>query len=321
MNIVDLRSVDLNLLVVFDRLLRERRVSRTAEALGLTQPAVSNALARLRRLTGDELFLRTSAGMQPTPLAERMAEPVASALALIHGALEQRASFDPASARQGFRIGMTDIGEIYFLPALMRDLAGVAPGLSVSTLRNTAARLRDEMEAGEIDFGIGLLPQLKAGFFQRRLFTQRYVCLFRAGHPLDRKRRMTLAEFSHADQVVVVSEGTGHGLVDQRLARAGVTRNVRLTVPHFVAIGHILTHTEMIATVPERLAQSLAGPFGLSWSEHPADLPQIEINLYWHARRHRDPANEWLRARIAALFADDPLTKAPTSSNRPARAT
>jgi len=300
---MDLKDIDLNLLVVFNQLLIERSVSRVANNLGLSQPAVSNALARLRKLTGDTLFLRTTKGMEPTPFAQQLAEPIAYALGLIHGAVNQRASFDPATAKRAFTVGMTDIGEIYFLPKLMEEMARDAPDVTMSTVRNSSVNLRDEMEAGHIDLAIGLLPQLKAGFFQRRLFRQRYVCMFREGHGLDR-RRLSLSEFSSAQHVVVVSEGTGHGKADELLERGGVARHVVLTVPHFVAVGHILQHSDMVATVPERLAQALVGPFGLAYVKHPAPLPEIAINMFWHAKYHKDPANEWLRSTVFRLHAD-----------------
>ncbi|GAC1629482.1 MAG: LysR family transcriptional regulator [Nevskia sp.] len=299
---MQLQDIDLNLLVVFHRLLGERRVSRVAETLGLTQPAVSNALARLRRLFGDELFLRSSQGMVPTPFAEQLAEPVAYALGLLHSAVNQRLSFDPATSTRSFTIGMTDIGEIYFLPQLMETLQRLAPGLSISTVRNTAVNLRDEMEAGHVDLALGLLPQLKGGFFQRRLFRQRYVCLLREGHRLD-KRRLSLKEFSAAEHVVVMSAGTGHGRIDELMERNGIARRVRLRVPHFVAIGHILASSDMIATVPERLAERLAGPFGLVQIALPFALPDIAINLFWHAKVHKDPANQWLREQLLAQHA------------------
>ncbi len=299
---MDLRDIDLNLLVVFNQLRVERRVSKVAEKLGLSQPAVSNSLARLRKLLGDELFLRTPSGMQPTPFADELAEPVAYALGMIHGALNQRSSFDAATSRRSFTIGMTDIGEIYFLPSLMVELARVAPGVSVSTVRNTAVNLKDEMEAGHVDLALGLLPQLKGGFFQRRLFRQRYVCMFRKGHRLD-KRKISLAEFSAADHVVVVSAGTGHGKVDELLERNGVQRRVCLTVPHFVAVGHILRATDMVATVPEAFAQQVATAFDLVSVAHPAGLPDIAINMFWHAKFHKDPANQWLRGLIFEMHA------------------
>lgn len=300
---MNLKDIDLNLLVVFDQLLTERSVSRVADNLGLSQPAASNALARLRKLTGDALFLRTTQGMEPTPFAQQLAEPIAHALGLIHGAVNQRASFDPATARRAFTVCMTDIGEIYFLPKVMEELARQAPGITLKTVRNTSVNLREAMGAGHIDLAIGLLPQLKAGFFQRRLFRQRYVCMLRTGHRLD-KRRVSLSEFSSAQHVVVVSEGTGHGKVDELLERSGVARQVVLTVPHFVAVGHILQHSDMVATLPERLAQALVGPFGLTYVKHPATLPEIAINMFWHAKYHKDPANEWLRNMVFRLHSD-----------------
>lgn len=298
---MELRDLDLNLLVVFQQLLLDRRVSRAAQHLGISQPAVSNALARLRKALGDELFLRTPQGMAPTPFAEQLAESVGYALGVLRDAVNQRVSFDPAHSDRTFTLGLTDVGEIYFLPELMDTLAQTAPAVTLSTVRNTAVNLNDAMAEGKVDLAIGLLPQLKAGFFQQRLFQQRYVCLFRRGHALDGKR-LSLKAFSAADHVVVVSQGTGHHQVDELLARQGVARRVRLTVPHYVAIGHILSATDMVATVPERLAQRMTEPFGLRCVKHPADLPEVAINLFWHAKYHRDPANQWLRGQVFQRF-------------------
>lgn len=300
---MELQDIDLNLLVIFNQLLTERKVSKVAENLGLGQPAVSNALARLRKLFGDELFLRTSSGMQPTPFADQLAESIGYALGMIHGAVNARNSFDPATSKRTFSIGMTDIGEIYFLPLLMEKIQKVAPAVSISTVRNTSINLKDSMEAGHIDLAIGLLPQLKAGFFQQRLFTQQYVCMFRQGHPLDKKKILP-SDFFAADHVAIVSAGTGHGIVDEILDKNSPQRKVKLTVPHFVAVGHILQSTELVATVPERLAERMATPFNLKYVAHPIKLPQIAINLFWHAKYHKDPANQWLRGLIFNMHAD-----------------
>jgi len=308
---MELHELDLSLLVVFNQLLVERRVSKAAENLGVSQPAVSNSLAKLRKLFGDELFLRTPKGMEPTPYADQLAESVSYALAMIHSGVNQRSSFEPSEAQRSFTIGMTDIGEIYFLPALMERLHRDAPGVTLSTVRNTAINLKDELESGKVDLAIGLLPQLKAGFFQRRLFTQSYVCLMRRGHRLD-KRKLSLAEFSAAEHLVVVSAGTGHGKVDELLLRSGVERRVRLTVPHYVSVGHILRGSDLIATVPERLADRLLEPFGLVKLPHPAKLPDVAINVFWHAKYHRAPANRWLRGVVFDLFGDEsPNTRKP----------
>jgi len=300
---MELKDIDLNLLVIFNQLLMEKKVSKVADNLGLGQPAVSNALARLRKQFGDELFLRTSAGMVPTPYAEQLAESIGYALGMIHGAVNARNAFEPASAKRSFTIGMTDIGEIYFLPALMKRLQKDAPHVNISTVRNTAINLKDAMEAGQIDLAIGLLPQLKAGFFQQRLFMQQYVCMFRKGHPLDKKKILP-SEFFSAQHAAIISAGTGHGHVDEILDASSLRRQVKLTVPHFVAVGHILQSTDLIATVPERLAERMAKPFGLRYVPHPVKLPSIAINLFWHAKFHKDPANRWLRGTLFELHAD-----------------
>jgi DNA-binding transcriptional LysR family regulator len=301
---MELKDIDLNQLVVFQQLIVERRVSRVAETLGLTQPAVSNTLAKMRRQFGDELFLRTPTGMLPTPFAEQLAESVGYALSMIQSGLNQQSRFEPVSYKRAVTIGMTDIGEIVFLPALMDRVRQEAPGVTLSTVRNAVVNLRDEMEAGKVDLAIGLLPQLKAGFFQRRLFQQRYVCLFRRGHALD-KARVTLQDYSRAEHLVVVSPGTGHGKVDELIKRAGVDRQVSLTVPHFVSVGHILQGSDLVATVPERLAKHLVEPFGLRHVAHPIQLPEIAINMFWHAKSHRSAASQWLRGVVVDLFADD----------------
>ena len=150
---MNLQDIDLNLLVIFSELLRQRRVSAVADALGISQPGISNALGRLRKALGDELFLRTSKGMVPTPFAESLAEPIAYALGTIHDTLNARAKFDPASSHRAFTVAMTDVGEIYFLPDLMRRLSEIAPGVTISTVRNHADALRDAMEIGRVEIG------------------------------------------------------------------------------------------------------------------------------------------------------------------------
>ncbi|VTU23701.1 LysR family transcriptional regulator [Variovorax sp. PBL-E5] len=301
---MELRDIDLNLLLVFDRMLTEKRVSAVAEGLGLSQPAISNALARLRKLLGDDLFLRTAHGMAPTPFALQLAEPVALAMGTLHGALNRHTTFDPATSTRSFTLATTDVGEISFVPILMEALLETAPGVSISTVRNTTNRLRESMEAGEVDLAVGLLPQLKAGIFQRLLLRERYVCVFSAKLPVAAKSTLSLSDFRAAEHLRVHAAGTGHGHVDELMAARGIARRIRLTVPHYTALGHILSATPLIATVPERLALRIAEPFDLVWRPHPADLPQIAINMFWHTRYHRDPGNRWLRDLLFEHFAD-----------------
>lgn len=297
-----LRELDLNLLVVFHQLLIDRSVSKAAENLGMTQPAVSNALKRLRGVLADDLFVRTSLGMDPTPYAVQLAEPVSHAIATLHGALNRHDHFDPATAHKRITVAMTDIGEIYFMPRLIERLLAAAPGVSVSTVRSRAG-LSEGMANGDVDLAVGLLPDLQAGFYQRRLFHHRYVCLCRKDHPITRCA-MTQELFCKFGHVRIVAANTGHGEIDTFMQRAGLVRDIRLEVPHFVAVGHILQNTDLIATVPERFATSCAGPFGLTTVALPLPLPEIAINLFWHMRFNRDPANVWFRNLMFELFSD-----------------
>ena len=301
---MNLNDFDLNLLRVFNQLMVDRNVSRVAEALNLSQPAVSNALKRLRGLLGDELFLRTSQGMQPTTLAEQMAEPIAYAIDSIRAAMNQQVSFDPAAAQRNFMLGLIDLGEMYFLPALLERLCGEAPGVTLTTVRSNTQSLKEDMESGRADLAVGLLPQLQGSFFRQRLFRERLVVAYRRGHPLDQTRALSLADFCAYEHVAVIPVGTGHGEVDRLMERKGICRRVRATVPHFYAVGNILRATDLLATVPLRMAEMLAAPFDLTYSPHPVALPEASIDIFWHARLHRDPGNQWLRRMIFELFAD-----------------
>jgi DNA-binding transcriptional LysR family regulator len=299
---VHLRDIDLNLLVIFHQLLLDRNVSVCAEHLGLSQPAVSNALKRLRTTLNDDLFVRTPQGMEPTALAAHLAEPVSQAILTLHGALNRADAFDPATSQKRFVVAMTDIGEIYFMPRLIQTLLKQAPGISVTTLRSSAG-LPQALATGEVDLAVGLLPNLQSGFYQRRLFHHRYVGLCRNGHPLTQVP-MTAERFCAYGHIRIVAASTGHGEIDTHMERANLKRTIRLEVPHFVAVGHILQHSDLVATVPERFASSCTGPFGLTTLPIPVPLPEIAINLFWHAKFNRDPANKWFRQLMFDLFSD-----------------
>lgn len=301
---MELARLDLNLLLVFHHLLREKRVSAVATVLGMSQPAVSSALGRLRTSLGDALFLRTQRGMEPTPYALQLAEPVAAALDGLQQALNVRASFDPTTSERRFTLAMTDVGEMYFLPVLMDALAHAAPGVTLNVVAVTRASLNDDMASGRTDLALGLLPQLQAGFFQQSLFRQPYVCLMREGHPLATAKALTLPDFAAASHVRVIAAGTGHGKVDEALVRQGLQQRIRLTVPHYVALGDVLGHSDLIATVPERFAQRVTGPFALTTRALPLAVDGSVIHQFWHARLHKDPGHQWLRGQVVQLFGD-----------------
>lgn len=297
------RDVDLNLLVVFQEVFQERQISLAARRLRLTQSAVSNALARLRRTFNDDLFVRTAHGMQPTPLAEQLAEPVAAALGHISLALNRPAPFDAATSTRHFTLAMTDVGEVYFMPLLVAHLGHAAPGVQVSTVRAGTIDLKQELEAGRVDLAIGAFDKVSTALYQRRLFQQAYVSMFRKGHPLERGTP-TLKRFLAARHLVVSSQESPYDRINQLLAKAGVRAATQFQVPHFTAVPYIVATTDLVVTVPQKLAERAAAPFNLALIKPPLRLPSLQTNMFWHRRYNQDAGNVWLRGVIGAVFGE-----------------
>jgi DNA-binding transcriptional LysR family regulator len=300
---MELRELDLNLLLVFYEVFRERQISAAAKRLGLTQSAVSNALRRLRRSVGDELFVRTTEGMQPTPYAERMAEPVAAALAQLEQAMRPDPAFDPATSRRRFTIAMSDVGEMYFMPRLIEACARLAPQVDIASVSAGLVDLRTEMEGGRIDLAIGAFANAPAVLYQRRLFQQAYVSMFRQGHPLD-NGTLTMTQFTATRHLIVTSMQSPYDSINQALADAGIALDASSSVPHFAAVPLILSTTDLVATVPQKLAESTAGPFQLQIVKSPLRLPPLQTNMFWHRRYQKDEDNCWLRSLVLELFCE-----------------
>ncbi|MFU0869019.1 LysR substrate-binding domain-containing protein [Kluyvera ascorbata] len=241
--------------------------------------------------------------MRPTPYAEAIAGDVDEILCALEKTLSYRNSFNPWESQREFRVAMTDLGEIYLLPRLMNLLSKEAPGVRITTVRDTAVPLKTEMENGGVDLAIGLLPQLEAGFYQRRLFDQRYVCLMRKDHPLS-NQSFDEAAFREAQHIKVMAQDSGHKRIFELFAKAGIADQGQLCVPHFMAIPYILSETDFIVTVTEKLALQTAQRFGLVIRPLPYDLPTIQINLFWHSHVHQDAANTWLRRCFMRLFTE-----------------
>lgn len=296
-------NIDLNLLAVFQEVYRERQISAAAKRLGLTQSAVSNALARLRRVFNDELFVRTAQGMQPTPFAEQVAGPVGAAMAQVALALNQRSQFDPATSERRFVLAMTDVGEVHFMPALIERCRALAPRVQLSSVRAGSIALKEELETGRVDLAVGPFDGISEALFQRLLFRQPYVSMFRKGHPLGRGK-VTLARFVAAEHLLVDATDAPYDRINQLLEQAGVGGNSRFRVPHFTAVPYIVSTGELVVTVPLKLAERAAAPFGLTWITPPLALPQLQTNLFWHRRFNQDPGNQWLRALVAEVFGE-----------------
>lgn len=305
---MDLKNFDLNLLLVFDEMLKARNVSTVANNLGVTQPAISRSLKRLRVLMGDELFYRTPKGMEPTSYALHLAEPIGYALGSLRSAISQEYTFDPKTSRRNFTIRMSDIGEICILTRLLHVLDREAPNVSITIVRDNINTLKGELEAGRIDLAIGLLDGLEAGFFRRQIYKQGYVCVFRHDHPLA-SRQMSLQDFMDAEHAVVTATGTGHVHIDELIEKQGIHRKIKLRIPNYASLEHVLGSSNFVATVPESLVQPNIRPFSLAISKHPVALPLLSIDQFWHSRFHKDPGNSWLRNLIAAKCMPPTITE------------
>jgi len=230
--------MDMRLLSVFDEVYKTRSVSRAAENLEIPQTSVSLALGRLRRVFNDPLFVRTSDGMVPTPRAAELLQPLRQALELLRSATREQVNFDPASSTRHFRISMSDVSHLEFLPKLVRRLGSVAPAIHVEVLRITP-QTRRLLESGESDLAIGFMPELEAGFYQQQLFEQGFSCVVRRSHPRIEKR-MTAGIFKRERHVAVTAPGTGHELIERHLGRMGLERNVSLSLPTLPGLGNLL---------------------------------------------------------------------------------
>ncbi|HKQ28421.1 MAG TPA: LysR family transcriptional regulator [Burkholderiales bacterium] len=299
MNVGD---IDLNLLRVFDAVLRERGVTPAAGRLGLTQPAVSNALARLRVLFGDVLFVRTSTGMDATPFARGVAEPIRQALALLESALAHGPGFDPATATRAFRFYMSDLGQVEFLPPLVERVQKAAPGVRLEAVAADLEHIGDALGTGALDLAVGFLPALGPPVARRPLFRDPYLCLMRAGHPAILKK-LTRKKFIEASHVLVTYRGGGHRVIEEALERAGVTRRIALRVPHFTVVPMVLERTDLILTLPARVARVYERQGKFKTVPPPIPMPPAEVAVHWHERFDADPGNRWLRDQVIDLFA------------------
>jgi DNA-binding transcriptional LysR family regulator len=300
MNVQDL---DLNLLRVFDAVLRERGVTPAAARLGLTQPAVSNALARLRALFGDALFVRTPAGMDATPFARGVAEPVRQALALLESALAHGPGFEPATSTRAFRFYMSDLGQVEFLPPLVERVQRSAPGVRLEAVAADLEHIGDALGTGALDLAVGFLPSLGPPVARRALFRDPYVCLMRAEHPASGKK-LTMKRFADAAHVLVTYRGGGHRVIEEALERSGVARRIALRVPHFTVVPMVLARTDLILTLPARVARVYERQGGFKSLPPPVAMPPADVAVHWHERFEADPGNRWLRDQVIELFSE-----------------
>lgn len=299
---MDLRRLDLNLLVVMDALLSDPNVTNVARRLKVTQPAVSLSLGKLRTLFSDELFVRAPTGMRPTPFAKQLREPIRRAIEIIEIEVLQGRQFEPATTRQVFRISLSDAGESAVLPTLLGRLSAEAPTAAIQCLAFPPGRLAASMENGEVDVALGYFPDLAtASFFRQGLYRDEVVCLVRNEHPLI-KDSLSIEQFLQCAHAIVSHEGRGQDLFEKLMRDLGLERRIQVRLAHLVSVPMLIATSNLIAVVPRAVAAPYANIPELKILPPPMRIPPLEIKLYWHRRAHRDPPVVWLRKVVAECF-------------------
>ncbi|MCC8395920.1 LysR family transcriptional regulator [Paraburkholderia sp. MMS20-SJTR3] len=290
---------DLKLLQLFDLLYDVRSVTRVAEQLGQSQPTVSIWLGRLREHLQDPLFVRTPGGMTPTPQADALIGPCREILESLRRFAAWEIAFDPTTAKRRFRICMTDASHVTLLPRLLAHVRAQAPGIRLEAVRIDGNTER-ALESGEADLAIGHVPWLGGGMYQQQLYLQDWVCLANRHHPRIRAK-LSLKQYC-AEGHVVITAGTGAQLLDQALLRANIERDVVLELPAFLGLGAIIKTTDLIATLPRNIGETLAQAHDVAVHACPVAVDGFAVRQHWHAKYHHEAGNRWLRGVVADLF-------------------
>jgi len=296
-------ELDLKLLRLLDVLDATRSVTRAADLLGQSQPTISLWLGRLRRIFNDPLWVRSPTGLLPTPRMQALLPDARAVLAGVRGLTESASEFVPADAERVFSVGMTDASHITLLPELLGHLRTQGPGLSLQAQRVDNG-LAAALQSGQTDLAIGHLPWLETGFYQQLLNEQDWVCLAGLQHP--RLAAMADAAWNtdaYAREAHVGTlPGSSYHLLEERVAALGLKRRVALSLPGYLGLSRILAGSDLVATLPRHIGETLARTAGLRLLPCPLDVPGFAVKQYWHARYHHDSANRWLRALVARLF-------------------
>ncbi|MBB5539149.1 LysR family transcriptional regulator [Rhizobium giardinii] len=306
---MDFRQLDLNLLLVFEALYDERGVTLTAQRLKISQPTVSFSLNKLREFFKDELFVRHRGTMQPTAFAETLADPVRRIIDMIRSELMQEQTFDPAGTERVFSLTMSDIGELVFLPKLLKALRALAPRASIRCVSMRPGELKEAMANGLVDLALGYFPDLSdSAFYQQSLFDHPFSCIVRKDHPLIGDT-LTLQLFLAAEHAVVVAEGRSQEIFERRMQDMGLQRRVLLRSPHFMSLPFQIANSDMISVVPRAVGQLAVRSANVKAFQPPLDIPAIELKQFWHRRVNNDLAVVWMRNLVAKLY----LNRDPTS--------
>jgi len=299
---MDFHGIDLNLLAAFDALMNERNVTRAAIQVGVSQPAMSAALSRLRKLLGDPLFLRGANGLLPTPRARELAIPISQALRQLEATLVKQPDFVASRANFSVNLGLSDYPTFVLLPALLEALAEQAPGIAINVHAfSDRDHAIDLLDAGIIDAAIGVAPtNPEERILTRPILRDEFVTIIASKHPAAR-RGMNMEVYLSLPHALSSPEGQRHGLVDQALAQQGLQRELALTLPQMFALPAVVSRTCMTATVMKRVALSSAASRKLAFFSPPVALPEVVFHLIWHRRSDRHSAQQWLRSMIESI--------------------
>jgi DNA-binding transcriptional LysR family regulator len=293
---------DLNFLYLIDALYQERSVSRAAERLDLTQPAVSHGLSRMRVKFGDELFVRSGSGMSPTPTGERIALGAHRALELIQSDIWDGPSFSPAKSDRTFVVGMTDMGGTVILPQVISVTSTEAPSIHIKPVAVRPAEVSELLESGLIDLAWGYFGHLSEKLYQQTLFRRSLTGIIRKGKR--KTKRMDFETFVSTPHVIASATSQTNELLQQKIREQGQTLRIALEVPYLLAIPRIIAGSDYIATVPDELADLFLRLADIEVFKLPLPIPDIAVKQYWHARYNGDAGHQWFRKMVQNCFGD-----------------
>ena len=288
---MNLKETDLNLFIAFDVIYTEKNLTKAGQVLGITQPAVSNALSRLRELFGDDLFIRTSKGMIPTPVANQIIKDVRSALSLIQNTISETEKFDPSIAEMTFKISIGDSSEYRLLPLLIKELAEIAPKIKVETYLTPRKDAPRELASGTIDFSIDPPVHSDPHLRHEKIYEEDYVMIVRKDHPILNLKEITIEDYLNLSHIHISNRKTGLGHVDMALYRLGLSRDISLRAQHFLVAPYIVEQSDLAITTTKGFAVDR----DLAWRELPFEIEPLILHLYWHEAKDSDPSTKWMK--------------------------
>ena len=288
---MNLKETDLNLFIAFDVIYTEKNLTKAGQVLGITQPAVSNALSRLRELFGDDLFIRTSKGMIPTPVANQIIKDVRSALSLIQNTISETENFNPSITEMTFKISIGDSSEYRLLPLLIKELAEVAPKIKVETYLTPRKDAPRELASGTIDFSIDPPVHSDPHLRHEKIYEEDYVMIVRKDHPILDLKKITIEDYLKLSHIHISNRKTGLGHVDMALYRLGLSRDISLRAQHFLVAPYIVEQSDLAITTTKGFAVDR----DLAWRELPFDIEPLVLHLYWHEAKDSDPSSKWMK--------------------------